>query len=136
MVVDLPAPFGPNKPKISPRLICKSTPLTAVKSGLDSFLPKGHGLRLSAGAEVDSADLSPVPGRAGNFLTNWWASIAKSDMESLLYFKNLNIEINIIPIVFNIYNILQLIFKKVNSFIEIRNTKLIILIKTRLQRGG
>jgi hypothetical protein len=76
MVVDLPAPFGPSNPKISPRLICKSTPLTAVNIGFGSRLPNGHRFRFEEVASV----LLPAPGRAGNFLTSWLASIANSDI--------------------------------------------------------
>ena len=34
MKVDLPAPFGPRRPKIEPLGICRSTPLRAVLAGV------------------------------------------------------------------------------------------------------
>src|SRR6266508_1087065 len=88
MVVDLPAPFGPSRPKISPRSICRSTPATAVNMDFGSFFPKSQILRFWAEAlrpspcgRGDGDEVSPVPAWVGNFLTSCLASIAKLDME-------------------------------------------------------
>ena len=53
IVVDFPAPLGPKKPKISPRLTSKLTELTAMK------LPKR---RLSLSTDDDAVCRSPCSG--------------------------------------------------------------------------
>src|SRR5512145_110299 len=59
MVVDLPAPFGPRKPKISPRRTVRLTRLTAIKS------PKrfSRSCRTTAAGESITVMASPLPAR-------------------------------------------------------------------------
>jgi hypothetical protein len=118
IVVDLPAPFGPSKPNISPRSIWMSTPSTAVNMALGSFFPNSHRLFFGLGADPPSIGLSPVPGRAGNFLTSWWASTANCDMVNSFLrqiSRNCRFYEIILRFLLIILDILRLNFSIVNS---------------------
>ena len=66
MVVDLPAPFGPRKPKTSPRRTSKSMPSTAVKASpcfLGNALTRPWALMRTSGADWVRTPLRRYPGR-------------------------------------------------------------------------